>query len=1315
MATGRMKFVLDTELNRAGINELKKELQSLKSLSANQMVDLGLSKNLETAKKDLDSIKTSAAQVEAALTKSFSASLGTTNLSKFNRELKSLDLAKIQRDFAAAGSTGQMAFRNLTTEVLTTKLQIKETNTWLTKMGETMANTIRWGIASSAMNNLSSSAQQAWGYVKGLDKSLNDIRIVSGASAAQMEKFAVQANKAAKALGASTRDYTDASLIYYQQGLSDAQVQQRTDVTMKMANVTGEAASQVSDYMTAIWNNFDNGSKSLEYYADVMTALGAATASSTDEIAAGLEKFAAIADTVGLSYEYATAALATVTSETRQSADVVGTAFKTIFARIQGLELGETLEDGTTLNKYSQALENVGINIKQQNGELKDMDVILEEMGNKWNTLNKDQQVALAQTVAGVRQYNQLIALMSNWETFEDNLNIATNATGTLTKQQEIYMESMEAHLDKLSASAERVFNAFSDTDAINGLIDGVDLLVSGLANYLESLGGLGGILFKIGAIGSKVFGKQIAQGLATTITKLKESSNELEQYKQELETLKKFQEANQKDDPYLSRIIEMKEQVIALNKTLTAAQRDEANAAIEKQNQLQNEVLLWKEKEEAAKRYYKVMTGEEFNTSGDAQDFKNQKDILQAESDSFARNHKDVLKDLAGVVKVRKAGESFQLLKSDESVLNAYRESANDLISKATTQEIESVDALERAYIKLEATLKVAIESIDENSESLILDESAKDAIEEFSAAYEKTAKEVIKNTKKVIDTIDEMGKGTGEVLKDRVEANDNDFELKLSQWDLQNTIQEAVELSGHLFSIGSAISSIQALPNIFANQDLTFGEKLMQIAMTIGNVITGIKAAAQALKTVKEVYAAVQVAVLAFEASQAKETDETTEAHKRKNEEIEKTGEKTAEAAAQVKVSEDAQTKEVNETAQALAKKNADTAESKFARQKQEALDSAFNKVSKKYGIKLDTDTDKVNFLKNAKSPEIDTFRGVYRTKMNELDQMLSDLDLSLIENLETRISEVSILGEKFQLINTNTKGTKIKSILDRADAVKNKQLDLFSGDVTSINQELMPDLGDVGATIVQGKKDVDGDGTTAEDIVNDIKDAKELAQKAMQDSGKAVEPLKKGIKEAGEEAVESSEKFGGLSKGVGNLTLKALKYVAANPYVLAAIAGVAAAVVGVTIALKVMDKIVNKNREAYEQSNKELAETQEILNQNKQAFKDFESSVISYTDAIVKVRELTVGTEEYANALADANEQAEALIQKYELFGRYSYGKHGEIIIDADALYEVQRVNAFCVLLEVLFDHRALSGGIYHQRQTKGLLLAIQNCQI
>ena len=190
--------------------------------------------------------------------------------------------------------------------------------------------------------------------------------------------------------------------------LNDEEVKGRTDVTIKLANAAGESAQKASEQLTAIWNNFYDGSKSLEYYADVLTALGASTASSTEEISEGLQKFASIADTIGLSYENASAALATITATTRQSADVVGTALKTLFARIQGLMQDGTAEDGTTLNKYSQALQNIGISIKDQQGDLKSMDEILGEMGAKWDTLSNSQQMALAQTVAGVRQYTQL-------------------------------------------------------------------------------------------------------------------------------------------------------------------------------------------------------------------------------------------------------------------------------------------------------------------------------------------------------------------------------------------------------------------------------------------------------------------------------------------------------------------------------------------------------------------------------------------------------------------------------------------------------------------------------------------------------------------------------------------------------------------------------------------------------------------------------------------------------------------------------------------------------------------------------------------
>jgi len=53
-----------------------------------------------------------------------------------------------------------------------------------------MANTIKWGIASSVMNSFTNSVRSAFDYVKGLDAALTDIRIVTGDSTEKMRQFA---------------------------------------------------------------------------------------------------------------------------------------------------------------------------------------------------------------------------------------------------------------------------------------------------------------------------------------------------------------------------------------------------------------------------------------------------------------------------------------------------------------------------------------------------------------------------------------------------------------------------------------------------------------------------------------------------------------------------------------------------------------------------------------------------------------------------------------------------------------------------------------------------------------------------------------------------------------------------------------------------------------------------------------------------------------------------------------------------------------------------------------------------------------------
>lgn len=464
----------------------------------------------------LQKASTAALDLAKNLQSAVNTNTGKLDLSVFNKKLEDSgqSLRSYYNQMVQLGSAGTEAFLKVASSITQAELPLRRTNILMNELWVTMKNTMRWQLTSSVLHGFVGSLEQAYGYSKNLDRSLNEIRIVSEKSAEDMARFAEQANKAAKALSTTTTNYTDASLIYYQQGLTDQEVLDRTETTIKMANVAGTTAETASQQLTAIWNNFYDGSQSLEHYADVMVKLGAATASSSDEISEGIEKFAAVANTVGLSYEYAASALATVTAQTRESASIVGTAFRTLFSRIQGLNQGETLDDGTTLNKYSQALATVGVQIKDTNGELKGMDEILNDLGGKWDGLARDQKIALAETVAGVRQWTQLIALMDNWDFFKENLAMAQDADGALEQQAEIYAESWEAARDRTKAAAEDIYDSLINPDFYIKVDDLITPLLSGTADVIDAMGGMNGVLAASVLLINKVYGDKIAESL---------------------------------------------------------------------------------------------------------------------------------------------------------------------------------------------------------------------------------------------------------------------------------------------------------------------------------------------------------------------------------------------------------------------------------------------------------------------------------------------------------------------------------------------------------------------------------------------------------------------------------------------------------------------------------------------------------------------------------------------------------------------------------------------------------------------------------
>lgn len=829
-----MSFVADTTSAQKAIQQLNSQIDSLLTKHSNPTnadFTRGLTEEARKAQTELAKLKVS---LEGAV----NANTGKLDLSQFNQSLKATgtSLPQLKENLSKLGLAGDKAFANLTKSIISADAPLRKTNGLLTEFATTLKNTARWQISSSILHGFMGSIQHAYYYAQDLNESLNNIRIVTSNSTDEMARFAKQANEAAKSLSTTTTQYTDAALIYYQQGLNDKQVKERTDVTMKMANVAGESAQTVSDQMTAVWNNFDDGSQSLEHYADVLTALGAATASSTSEITEGLEKFAATANTVGLSYEYATSALATVTATTRQSADVVGTSFKTLFARIQGLQLGDTLDDGTDLNKYSKALASVGISIKEENGEMKKMDTILDEMGAKWGTLAKDQQIALAETVAGVRQYTQMIALMDNWDFFKQNLETANNSTGALQDQADIYAESWEAASKRVKAAAETIYSDLLNDDFFISLTDGLAKVLEGVDGLIKGLGGVPGILTLTGTIATKVFQQQIAGGIKNlgdglksffggtkdSAMSLKQEANDLMKNNPMGSTMVSDSAKNTISDAYQSQVA-VQDAILEKTKNLSTEQQKVVEQ-LQKQHQLAVDIAVEtgeaaeaaeKEAQAAARRVKVSSKGERTTVNNTLKEVKGSAYLSELAQNTQWHNQGD-----SGDVKKAQEQALAKLNAIDKGKLTKKGQEEVNLVIEALQGEIDNIDEIEKVFAQFcEEAQDFANDSANQ-AERLIGElDNAEEAIESARASGEKES------------VSDRAGSGVKESGRKIVQSVKEEAEKPLSFGDkFAAATQGAMAFAG-------ALTSVKSIWNTLSDDTATGGEKIEATLMGLSS----------------------------------------------------------------------------------------------------------------------------------------------------------------------------------------------------------------------------------------------------------------------------------------------------------------------------------------------------------------------------------------------------------------------------------------------------------------------------------------------
>ena len=890
MANPKVKIDVGFNIDNTQLNKLKASLDELSKMGIKdvQKASPNLPKSGQgSPRSEWMKMKEIIDQVTIAEQKAFNTKLGIVNVRKLSTELKNMNIDQLANHFNNFGEKGRKAFLELSKAALTTNASFKDTKTLLDRIGETMINTVNWSIASSTVNAMTNGVSQAIGYVKSLDSSLNDIRIVTGKSADEMDLFAKKANDAAISLGKSTTDYTNAALIYYQQGLDSDQADALAETTLEVSNVTKQSTTKVSEEVTAVMNGYQLSTDEVKAHFDSMAAVAADTAADLGELSGAMQKVASAANAMGIDFDDLNAQIATIVSVTRQAPENVGTALKTIYARLGDLQVDGVDEFGVSLGQVSGQLKTMGVEVLDQEGNMRNMSDVITDVANKWDTWTEAQKQAAAVAMAGKRQYNNLIALFDNWDMYTKALKTSSNALGTLDKQQGIFMESTKAASEVFKAQQEDLYDSLLNADDIDGYYKALTKILKVVTNLVDVMGGGKGTLLLLSTVFTRLFSKNIANSLTPFIQNIRQSKKDLEALQIIEANLAEFKAGkglNEATNQNTEAVRNLEANVEKLSKywhQMTAEQKEAAMTLVKTQadqdldyqeNKIKNQQSF-----EDTKAFIAANTRNQINpnlkknnmdvppsTLPNLSDKNNYSDInpsslekVKKAMDSIVSTF-DEAEQKIKTVKVEKWGEAFakQAKKAEES-----GKTSSDTITSKIDQLEEATDAVKGLNFIDTGDIVLAKSYTDELDKIIQKLRESKAAGGTETKDYNKLISQAQKYYEKLVKIIEverQRASNAGHPLPESPsQGGKNDPKVALgdilNEAKLKSAITAISNVTSAILGLTSAITTAKGVGEAWADDSLSRGDQIEQlftgVASSAGSAALGISGITSAL----------------------------------------------------------------------------------------------------------------------------------------------------------------------------------------------------------------------------------------------------------------------------------------------------------------------------------------------------------------------------------------------------------------------------------------------------------------------------------
>lgn len=354
-----------------------------------------------------------------------------------------------------------------------------------------------------------------------LETSLMNLRVVTGYNREEANSLIIAYQKLGKELGATTQEIANSANEWLRQGYSAEEAGDLIEASTKLSKLGMISSSEATQYLTSALKGYKLEAESAIDVVDKLTKVDMAAAVSAGDIAEGLSRTATSAQLAGLDLDETIGILSTIGEVTQKSMQSVGESLKTLLSRYGNVKAGVFSEmglddDGETtenINDIEKVLGKLGISIRSSSLEMRDISVVLDELAEKWGTLDTVSKNAVATAFAGTRQRENFNVLMENYERAKELTEESAESAGTADEKYEAYTDSLEAAQKRLTNAWEELTIEIGANPLIKDLTKGAAVLIENFDTLIQGVLAFGSALVSVkipgwlSTLGSKITG----------------------------------------------------------------------------------------------------------------------------------------------------------------------------------------------------------------------------------------------------------------------------------------------------------------------------------------------------------------------------------------------------------------------------------------------------------------------------------------------------------------------------------------------------------------------------------------------------------------------------------------------------------------------------------------------------------------------------------------------------------------------------------------------------------------------------------------